>query len=934
MGSREKFVLLDGMSLVFRAYHALSRANLQSPVTGEPTYAVFGFANMLATLLEKIQPHYIVAAFDTAEPTVRHEQYEAYKANRPEFPEDLVPQLLRIKELLIALRIPILEMPGYEADDIIGSLAKKAAAQGLDVYCVTSDKDFFQLVNAHIKIFRPGIRSGEYEIIDGAKVRQRYGIEPSQFVDFLALVGDPVDNVPGVKGIGEKTARMLIATYGSLEAVYQHLEELSPSIRKKLEQYRDEAFLSRELVTIHTDLDIPLDLERFRLQKPDYAQLHTLFDQLGFHRLRERFGLPDAEAVTQKTDFQTIADRPHQYTLVNSFSLLQAMLTELQQAEWLAVDTETSSLEPMRTKLVGISLSNKVGRAWYIPIFGAEDHFVDDRWRMKGERQGHLFAGTGGATNGSIQRTILQQLQPILENAHILKTGQNIKFDLLVLRRYGIQVQPVKFDTMVASYVLNPDASHNLEALAERWLHYKPISIATLIGERRKGQISMTEVSVSDVYPYACEDADITLQLTYRLREELEKENLLHLAETIEFPLIEVLTTMEYNGIAIDQQVLQEISVVLEQRIQELKKKIFEEAGMSFNIDSPKQLAHVLFEKLMIPPIKKTKTGYSTDASVLEELARSYPIAQYILEYRQLTKLKSTYVDALPRYIHPETGCIHTTFNQTVTSTGRLSSSNPNLQNIPARGELGMEIRQAFVPRSSDRWLLSADYSQIELRLMAYFSGDEHLIAAFREGLDIHTATAARLFGVPMDQVTPDMRRKAKTVNFGIMYGLGPYGLAQQLRISRTEARQIIEQYFQTYPGIRRYIEETLEKVRKQGYAETLFGRRRYFPNINSHNATVRKAEERAAINMPLQGTAADMIKLAMIRVHHRLQEQYPNSLLCLQVHDELVLDISDADRHHLPDEVKNIMESVVSLGEVPIVVDIGIGKNWAEAHG
>ncbi len=933
MATQEKFVLLDGMSLVFRAYHALSRANLQSPVTGEPTYAVFGFANILAVLLEKIKPKYIAAAFDTAEPTVRHQEYEAYKANRPEFPEDLVPQLLRIKELLKVLRIPILEMPGYEADDIIGTLAKKAAAQGIEVYCVTSDKDFFQLVEERIKIFRPGIRTGEYEIVDVAKVRERYGVAPAQMIDLLALVGDPVDNVPGVKGIGEKTAKKLIAQYGSLEEVYRHLSELPPAIRKKLEQQRAEAFLSKQLVTIRVDLDIPLDLDRFCVREPDYAALEHLFDQLGFHRLRQRFGLPAQEKVAAPPeDIQTIATRSHEYTLVNSWSALEAMLREIQKAALLSVDTETSSLEAMEAALVGISISHTVGRAWYIPIYGAEKVFVDDRWRHRDQQQS-LFEDTQNAAVVTSQM-LLDRLKPVLEQKQIAKTGQNLKFDLLVLRRHGIRLQPVAFDTMVASYILNPDAPHNLDALAERWLHYKPIAISTLIGERRKGQISMTEVSVSEVYPYACEDADIALELTHRLRAELEKEGLMALAEKIEFPLISVLAAMEYNGIAVDVAVLSEISALLEDRIQRLRQKIFDEAGMSFNLDSPKQLAHVLFEKLMLPPIKKTKTGYSTDASVLEELARSYPIAQHILEYRQLTKLKSTYVDALPRYINPKTGCIHTTFNQTVTSTGRLSSSNPNLQNIPARGELGTEIRQAFVPRSADRWLLSADYSQIELRLMAYFSQDPHLIEAFQKGLDIHTATAARLFGVPMDQVTPDMRRKAKTVNFGIMYGLGPFGLAQQLRISRTEARQIIEQYFQTYPGIRRYIEETLEKVRQRGYAETLFGRRRYFPNINSKNATVRKAEERAAINMPLQGTAADMIKLAMIQVQQRLEEQYPQSLLCLQVHDELVLDIADADRATLPTVVKTLMENVVSLGDVPIVVDVGVGKNWAEAHG
>lgn len=930
--ARKKLALLDGMSLVFRAYYALSRANLRSPITGEPTYAVFGFANMLATILEKISPDYLVVAFDTAEPTVRHEKYEEYKAGRPEFPEDLVPQLIRIKQLLTALQIPILEIPGYEADDIIGTLAKKASEKGIEVYCVTSDKDFFQLVNNHIKVFRPGLKAGEYEIVDAAKVRQKYGVQPQQIIDLFALTGDPVDNIPGVKGIGEVTARKLIQQYGTLERLYENLEKLSPSLRSKLEESRADAFLSRELVTIHTDLDIALDFEKFQRRPADPAQLEKLFDELGFQRLRERFGLFPKEGELQNggkesSDLQTIKDWEHQYTLVDSFLLLDKMVGELKKSRLIAFDTETSGVDPLRSSLVGLSFSNRSGRAWYIPVALAEEMFGDRK------RQQDLFSSDGKSNVETVKEQIFARLAEVLENKKIGKTAQNAKFDLLVLRKEGITVQGLEFDTMVADYILNPELQHNMEALAERWLRYKPIPISTLIGEKKRTQISMIKVDVSLVYPYACEDADVTYRLTEVLQRKLEEEQLMELATQIEFPLIEVLADMEWTGIAIDTAVLEEIAKHLRERIQQLRKLIYEEAGVEFNIDSPKQLAHVLFEKLMIPATKRTKTGYSTDATVLEELARTYPIAQYILEYRQLSKLLSTYVEALPKYIHPETGRIHTTFNQTVTATGRLSSSNPNLQNIPARGELGTEVRKAFVPRAKDRWIFSADYSQIELRLMAYFSKDPSLIAAFREGLDIHSATAAKLFGVSLDQVTPDMRRKAKTVNFGIMYGLGPFGLAQQLRISRTEARQIIEQYFKTYPGIQRYIEETIEKVREKGYAETLFGRRRYFPNITSRNATVRRAEERAAINMPLQGTAADMIKLSMVRVHRLLQQKYQQSYLCLQIHDELVFDIQDRDREELPQEVKKIMENVIDLGEIPIVVDIGIAKNWADAH-
>lgn len=957
-----KFFLFDAMSLVFRAYYAMSRSEMKSSATGEQTGAIFGFATMMQSILLKEKPEYVCIAFDTAAPTFRHTQYEAYKANRQEFPEPLVPQLLRIKELITYLNIKQVEMPGFEADDIIGTLARLAGEHDIDTYCVTPDKDYCQLVNNRVKIYRPNSYDGSYSVIGEEQVREKFGVPPSQVIDILGLIGDSSDNVPGVKGVGEKTATPLIQHYGTIENLYNHLDEVqSKSVHKKLAENKDMAFLSKELVTIDTHVPIEFSIENYAAAPIHTEKLSQFFDTLGFRRLRERFGLissttqPESTQPLPKEDepveppqpLHSVENTPHVYELVNSRAKLEAMIADLAQAPLVAFDTETSSLSPMQSNIVGISLSAQEGKAYYVPLYSVEKDFTDvdtsstpsANTAYSAAQQGSLFDTAeqydanmyGHNEQGALE--VLQLLAVILENPAIGKCGQNAKFDALVLKRYGINVAPIVFDTMLASYLLNPTSAHNMDSLARHWLHYTTVPITSLIGEKKKDQRSMSELSPEEVYVYACEDADITLRLYNVLHKQLQENNLLSLAETVEFPIIDVLTQIEYNGIAIDTQALQTIAEYITHQSAQLRQDIYRETGEEFNLDSPKQLAEVLFEKMGIPPVKKTKTGYSTDVSVLETLAENYPVASLILEYRQLTKLQSTYVETLPKIVNPTTGRIHTTFNQTVASTGRLSSTDPNLQNIPIRSELGKKIRLAFVPQAHGARILSADYSQIELRIMAHVCGDETLINAFKNGLDIHAATASTLFGLPVEQVDSDMRRVAKTVNFGVMYGLGAFGLAQRLRIPRGQAQEIIANYFEKYPRIKEYIDATIQQGRSQGYVETLSGRRRYFPDLTSNNRTVRTAAERAAINMPIQGTAADMMKLAMTAVYRAMQQHAVKSLMVLQVHDELVFEMMPGEENVLPALVQSAMESAMPLGEVPIVVETGIGNNWGEAH-
>jgi DNA polymerase-1 len=925
-------ILIDGMSLVFRAYHALQRTGMQSP-SGEPSFAVFAFANILTSLLDKHSPDAIAVVFDTPEPTFRHELYDQYKAHRDAFPEDLVPQLARIKSMITMLGLEMVEMPGFEADDVIGTICKRESNDGHEILCVTSDKDYFQLVNDKVKILRPGKDVGEYEVMDAVKVRDKFGVGPDHVIDVLALIGDSSDNVPGVKGVGEKTAIPLIEKYGSLEALYEHLDEVErESVKKKLADHRDEAFLSKTLVTIHTD--VPIDAKRVALvRKPiDSPALDAFCEEMGFHTLRRKFAKyasPDGQesapasspVVEEQHRLKTITDVPHDYTLVDTPGGFEAMIKDLSTATELSFDLETTGLDAMQCSIVGIALSAKEGVAYYVDV---DDSTISD--------EGSLFGGHE-ERHGLPLSEVLPAMKGLLENESIPKVGQNAKFDMLILSRYGVNVTPLAFDSMLASYVLDPDKQHNMDALAERWLDYSPISITTLIGEKKSTQKSMRDVDAARVAEYAAEDADVTLQLCHKLRIALEEQDQLSFAQRIEFDTVPVLVTMERNGVCVNPEALSGLGEFMRSEAKRLEKEIWDEAGEEFTIASPKQLAEVLFEKLMLPASKKTKTGYSTDSSVLTELAETYPIAQMILDYRQVEKLRSTYVESLPRLINPNTGRVHTTFNQTVAATGRLSSTDPNLQNIPIRTELGLQIRKAFVPQRKGHVIVSADYSQIELRIMAAISRDPNLLAAFASGADIHAATAAILHDVDLVDVTSEQRRIAKTVNFGIMYGLGAFGLAQRLGISRTDGQQIIENYFAKYPGIKEYIDSTIATTRERGYASTLLGRRRYFPLINASNRGLRTAAERAAINMPIQGTAADMMKLAMIRVHQRMQHESSAAIMMLQVHDELLFEVSESDASALREMVKYEMEQALPLEGVPVIVETGQGASWYEAH-
>jgi DNA polymerase-1 len=928
----KEIYLIDAMSMVFRAFHAMYNSNLTDK-EGTPTGALFGFTNILTKLLETQKPENMVVVFDTMAPTFRVDLYPEYKANRSEFPEELIPQVPLIKEMLDLMGIPRVELDTYEADDIIGTLAKQASEKKIKAYCVTNDKDFMQLVDEYVKILRPVPKSDDMKLIDYPEVKEKFGVRPEQVIDVQALIGDSVDNVPGVKGIGEKTAGPLIDEFGSLEALYENIDKVTKKAAKtKLENDKESAFISKELVTIKIDCPIDFTVEDSKLQTPDFDKLDGFFDNVGFRTLRKKWqdrALESGAEVAFSEDIpdkKNIKNSEHNYNLIDSENELQNLVKEFSNAKEISFDLETDSLDIHTCEIVGVALSKKVGEAFYIATY--DDKVISDKSQ-------DLFSEPEDTPeNHSLSLSlVLDKLKPIFENSKIEKVGQNAKFDAFILKRYGVDVSPITFDSMLASYCINPDDKHNMDDLADKYLNYEPVSITSLIGEKKKDQRSMKDLKPSEISDYACEDADITLQLKNKLAEVIKKEGVEKLAREIEFPIVEVLTQMEYEGITIDKAALKELEGEIEIKVKELEKEIYEEAGTEFNIGSPKQLSHVLFEKLQIEPIKKTKTGFSTDSGVLTELAKTHKIAEYIEEYRMLTKLNSTYVKALPKLIQKRSGRLHTTYNQTVASTGRLSSVNPNLQNIPIRTELGKRVRKAFIAKNNDYVLLSADYSQVELRIMAHICGDDHLIDSFKNGLDIHAATASKLFNKELDNVTQDDRRIAKTVNFGIMYGLGAFGLAQRLDLTRSYAKEIIDNYFESYPGIKAYMDMTIESTQEKGYAETLCGRRRYFKNINSSNRMQKTADERAAINMPIQGTASDMIKIAMIDIHNELKTGKYDAKMLLQVHDELIFEVH---KDHLPDVdemVKTKMREAVSLGDVPVVVDSGNGQNWFDAH-
>lgn len=886
--------LMDGNSNIYRLYYAISTP--LSTSTGLPTEAILGFARIILKLLKEEKPEYMAVVFDAAAPTFRHELFTAYKAQRPRMPSDLVQQIPYIKRFIRALNIPILEIPGYEADDVIGTLAKKAEQLGIHTIILSPDKDFLQLVSDKIQVLSE--RMGHRVLYDREKVKERYGVEPEKIPDVLGLMGDQSDNVPGVPGIGEKTAGKLIREYGSVEELLRHIDKVkNVKQRENLKQFGEVALKSKELVTLNTNVPVEWNLEEFRLSEPNRSELIPLLQELEFQSILKEM-LPE----------EKIEKNPSQkYITVLSPSQLNEVIEALKASKGFAIDTETTHPEPMRAKLVGISFSLKPHQAFYIPV-GHTPEKVPAQLDLK---------------------EVLSRLKPLLEDARIAKYGQNMKYDKIVLANYGIDLQGLDFDTMIASYLLNPSRhAHNLEDIALEYLGYKRnLTYKLVVGSGTKA-VTMDQAPIEKVACYSCEDVDLVFQLTQHLRPQLQQKNLEKLFYQVEMPLIEVLAQMERNGVRIDPNLLAALSRELDQELERLSSEIYALAGVEFNVNSPKQLGEILFEKLKLPVIRKTKTGYSTDVDVLEELAKGHPLPSKILEYRQLSKLKSTYVDALPKMVHPETGRIHTSYNQTVTATGRLSSSDPNLQNIPIRTPIGRRIRQAFIP-ADGYLLLSADYSQIELRILAHLSGDEKLIEAFRRDEDIHTRTAIEVLGVKdASEMTPELRRKAKAVNFGIIYGIGSFSLAKDLGISTKEAQQYINNYFARYVGVKRYLDKMIEKARTEGYVTTLLNRIRYIPEIKSKDWSTRQFGERTAINTPIQGTAADMIKLAMIRIHRQLKEKFPEVKMILQVHDELVFEVPENQIELVKPLIREGMETVLELS-VPIKVDIHVGRNW-----
>jgi len=912
---KETLYLVDGSALAYRAYFAF----ISNPLTttdGRNVSAIFGFANSLLKILRDREIDYIAVVFDTSEKTFRHERYPEYKATREKMPDDMADQLDDLKQMSEYMNIPIIEYPGYEADDVMGTLATVAEEEGVATYLVTGDKDFAQLVNENIVVYNTSGRSAEPDVMDAEAVRKKFGVDPDQITDYLALVGDSSDNVPGVPGIGKKTAQKLLGQYRCLEEALEHAEEISGKrAREGLLDNRDQALLSKELVTILRDAPVDTDFHQLKWEGFDYGNLIEFCNEFEFYSLIDRIEeFRGGGANTVEKSYRTIYDKDE----------LTDVCKECLASEAVAIDLETTSMDPMQADMVGIALAWEQDAGVYIPVryAGGENRGIAEDLLNQDQLSKVLLLDE-----------VLKVLEPLFTAGEVHLTGQNIKYDLLVLKRHGIEVDNVNFDTMIAAYLLRPEArSYKEDYLSVEYLGYQMQSIEELIGKKGKSQKSMAEIPIEKITPYAAEDADIALQLTGILREKLRENKLYELFEDIELPLMHVLAQMEFDGVYVDRAFLERMSRDLQESIENLESEIFNAAGREFNVNSPQQLSEILFEEIGLQPIKRTKTGYSTSASVLEELQKEHALPGLVLEYRELAKLKSTYVDALPNLIHPQTGRIHTSFNQTVAATGRLSSSEPNFQNIPIRTELGREIRHAFVPETEGNRILSADYSQIELRLMAELSGDPTLRKAFLNQEDVHTSTASVVFDVSQDQVTPDMRRKAKVVNFGIMYGAGPYRMSNELGISVKEGQDLINNYFEKYPGINEYITNTLAGAREKKYVSTLLGRRRYLPEIDSANRNVREAAERAAINMPIQGTAADMIKVAMIRLHGRMQERQMRSRMTLQIHDELVFEAAGEELEELKPMVKEIMEGALDIN-IPVVVDLGVGKDWYEAH-
>ncbi|MBR6171520.1 MAG: DNA polymerase I [Bacteroidaceae bacterium] len=929
-----KLYLLDAYALIYRAYYAFLK-NPRINSKGENTSAILGFVNTLEEVIQKEQPTHLGVAFDPSGGTFRHEAYPEYKAQREETPEAIRFAVPIIKRLLTAYNIPVLEEPGYEADDVIGTLAHQADKQGIETFMMTPDKDYGQLVTNRVKMYRPAVGKSAEEILGPAEVSQKWGISsPTQVIDILGLMGDAVDNIPGCPGVGEKTASKLVQDFGSIENLIENTDKLKGALKEKIENNIEQIKTSKWLATIKTDVPIQLDMEMLKMEEPNQEALQKIFEELEFRTLMRKkitsptptpvskpekkgnaiqgdlfsgFGDSNEEEATLFSDNNTIGNsmlrynkETADYQLVDTPDKIKNLVAVLQGAKEICLDTETTGTDPIKARLVGVSFSIKEGQGWYVPVYEKQE--------------------------------ALELLRPIYENPNIIKVGQNLKYDLQVLQNHGIELRGPMFDTMIAHYLLHPEMRHGMDYLAEAYLHYQTIHIDELIGTG-KNQKSMAELSPEEVYVYACEDTDITLRLKNLFAPELEKEGLMKLFQEIEMPLMPVLAYMERNGVCIDTEGLRETSVLYSEEMQRIEEEIYQLAGVHFNISSPKQVGEVLFDQMKITnKPKKTKTGqYATTEEILVSLKSKSPIVGKILEYRGLKKLLSTYIDALPELINPDTGHIHTSFNQTVTTTGRLSSSNPNLQNIPVRDEQGKEVRKAFIPEAGQEFFC-ADYSQIELRIMAHLSGDENLIEAFNAGQDIHAATAAKIFHKTLEEVSSDERRKAKTANFGIIYGISAFGLAERLDVSRTEAKELIDGYFLTYPGVKEYMEKSIAMAREKGYTETIFKRRCYLPDINSNNANVRGNAERNAINSPIQGSAADIIKIAMIRVYQRMKAEGIRSKMILQVHDELCFTVLPEEKDRLQKIVVEEMQNAVQM-RIPLIADTGWGSNWLEAH-
>ncbi len=929
----KRLFLLDGNALIYRAHFAfIARPLINSK--GLNTSAITGFVRTLWDILQNADPTHIAVSFDLKGPTFRNEMYPEYKANREAQPEDISLAFPYVYDIVKGFNIPVIQMENYEADDVIGTIAKKAEKEGFEVYMVTPDKDFAQLVSDKVFMYKPSRKGNGVEILGEKEVLEKWQIERvDQVIDVLGLQGDSVDNIPGIPGIGPKTAVKLLQKFDSLEGLLENTDQLKGKQKENVIEYADQAILSKKLATISTDVPIDFDAEDVKIEPPNKEELAKIFKELEFRRMaQEILGEKEEDnnsGYTQGNLFETpsknvkdqlspeikahsvaentITDVNHRYQLAESETQIKALVDHLSQSDNFAFDTETTSLNAHEAELVGLSFSTEKNVAFYVPV---------PREREKADK-------------------IVVQFKEVLENPNISKTAQNIKYDALVLRKYDIKVAGYFFDTMIMHYLLEPEHRHNMDYLAETYLKYKTISIESLIGKKGKNQRSMRSVAVDKVLVYACEDADITLQLKNHLEPELEKEGLMELYNKIEEPLIDAIVQMEATGVKVDREYLRKYSEELGEKIDAMAKKIHEEAGVEFNIASPKQVGEVLFDKLEIPyKWRKTKSGqYSTNEEKLSELSKDYDIARKILDYRGLSKLKSTYVDALPNLINAKTGRIHSSFNQALTATGRLSSNNPNLQNIPIRTPEGRRVREAFVPGDKDRVILAADYSQIELRLIAEISKDEAMLEAFLNDQDIHRATAARVYDVPYEKVTDDQRRNAKTVNFSIIYGAGSTNLSRQLNISRKEAGALIDQYFKQYSGLKKYMDEIVEYARENGYVSTLMKRRRFLRDIKSRNGMMRSQAERMAINTPVQGTAADMIKKAMIDVHEFIRKENLQSTIIMQVHDELVFDAVKSELEPLEKAIREKMKNALPNLTVPIKVDIGKGENWLEAH-